>query len=401
MQRTAGLACSAQFSSREDAEGACARQDGGVQSHEHSHHTHPASESQRSAADEVERRYQRFAEREAPGRSALYGEWAAGVASDPLVQGVLARIAATHRQPPLVFAVARLLGAPLEPWPVMREWMLLHADALVAACAERSLQTNEPLRCAVLLPALALIEGPIALLEVGASAGLCLFPDHYSYRYRDASGAVVSIDPEEVDAASGGASGASVAATAPVVLDCELRGPVPPLRVPEIVWRAGIDLQPLDASDDGDRAWLTGLVWPGEEGRAERVTRALDIVAREAPAGVPLVRQGDAVEMLAALAAEAPAGATLVITTPGVLAHVPWAGRMRIIETAQALPGHWITLDDPGLHQAWHPPIDAADWPEGGFALALDGEVLAAADPLGGWLAWRGSAGGGALTLEA
>ena len=35
------------------------------------------------------------------------------------------------------------------------------------------------------------------------------------------------------------------------------------------------------------------------------------------------------------------------------------------------------------------------------IVLALDGEVLAAADPLGGWLAWRRSAGGGALTLEA
>ena len=359
-----------------------------MQSHEQSHHTRRSAEPQRVAADEVERRYRRFAEHEAPGRSALYVEWAAGVAGDPLVREVLARIGATHRQPPLVFAVARLLGAPLEPWPVVREWMLLHADALVAACAERSVQTNEPLRCAVLLPALSMIDGPIALLEVGASAGLCLFPDRYSYRYRDASGVVLAqLDPEESDA------------SAPVVLECELRGPAPRMRMPEIVWRAGIDLHPLDARNRDDRAWLTGLVWPGEGGRAERVERALDIVAEASAGGVPLVRAGDAADVLAALAAEAPAGATVVVTTPGVLAHVPWAGRMRIIETARNLPGHWITLDDPGLHDAWHPPIEAADWPEGGFALALDGQVLAAADPLGGWLAWRSGAGEGASTL--
>lgn len=366
-----------------------------MHSHEQSHHSRHVAEPQRVAADEVERRYRRFAEHEAPGRSALYVEWAAGVAGDRPVRDVLARIGATHRQPPLVFAVARLLGAPLEPWPVVREWMLLHADALVAACAERSLQTNEPLRCAALLPALSLIDGPIALIEVGASAGLCLFPDRYSYRYRDASGAVVAeIDPHELDAAAG------AAASAPLVLDCELRGPVPRVRMPEIVWRAGIDLQPLDAGNRDDRAWLTGLVWPGERGRAERVECALDIVAKERAGGAPLVRAGDAAEMLAALAAEAPTGATLVVTTPGVLAHVPWAGRRRIIATAQALPGRWITLDDPGLHEAWHPSIEASDWPEGGFALALDGEVLAAADPLGGWLAWRRGASEGTPTLE-
>ena len=48
---------------------------------------------------------------------------------------------------------------------------------------ERRTQTNEPRRCATLLPALAQLDGPLALLEVGASAGLCLYPDRYSYRY--------------------------------------------------------------------------------------------------------------------------------------------------------------------------------------------------------------------------
>ena len=64
------------------------------------------------------------------------------------------------------------------------EWVSDHADEVVAECSARSLQTNEPLRCAALLPALSGIDGPIALLEIGASAGLCLYPDRYSYRYR-------------------------------------------------------------------------------------------------------------------------------------------------------------------------------------------------------------------------
>ena len=47
----------------------------------------------------------------------------------------------------------------------------------------RATQTNEPARCAVLLPVLARLPQPLALLEVGASAGLCLLPDHYGYDY--------------------------------------------------------------------------------------------------------------------------------------------------------------------------------------------------------------------------
>ena len=47
-----------------------------------------------AASDAVEDRYRRFAEHEAPGRSALYEEWAAGVADDPQVRAILVAIAA-------------------------------------------------------------------------------------------------------------------------------------------------------------------------------------------------------------------------------------------------------------------------------------------------------------------
>ncbi|MDQ1076270.1 MULTISPECIES: DUF2332 domain-containing protein [Microbacterium] len=309
-------------------------------------------------------RYRRFARDEAPGRSVLYAIWAERVVADAEVTEIVARIAETHRQPPLVFAVTRLLGAPdaVDAWA---EWVVAHADALVADCDRRSVQTNEPQRCAALLPALSLIEGPIALLEVGASAGLCLYPDRYSYRYRRGA-EVVALDP--VDGPS------------QVVLECDLDG-APSLRMPEIVWRAGIDLNPLDARDAEDRAWLTGLVWPGEEGRRERIVAALDIAASDPPRLV----EGDGAATLPALAADAPREATLVVTTPGVLAHVPRARRGDVIAAAQRA-GRWITLDAPGLHDGWTSPPDVRS---DGFALALDGEVLGGVDPLGAWVAWH------------
>lgn len=325
--------------------------------------------------DAVRERYDRFAREEAPGRSPLYEEWARGVASDAEVQGVIARIPETRRQPPLVFAVTRMLDAPLAGFAQWRSFLFAHADEVVAECAARSIQTNEPLRTAALLPVLSEIDGPIALLEIGASAGLCLYPDRYSYRFVDADGMLrAAFDP---------ADGASS-----VVLTSEVRGDLPAMRMPEIVWRAGIDLAPLDARDASDRAWLRGLVWPGEIGREERIAAALEIVA----ADPPLMVRGDAIDQVAAVAASAPHDATLVITTPGVLAHIPRSARLALIARIRALPARWITIDAPGLHDAWRPPVDAGTWQRGeatSFVVALDGHVRAAADPLGRWWEWR------------
>lgn len=319
-----------------------------------------------SAATDVAERYGRFARDEAPGRSSLYADWAAGVASDRDMRAILARIPATHRQPPLVFAVTRMLGAPEGGYRGWAEWVAAHADQVVTECAARSLQTNEPLRCAALLPALSGIQGPIALLEIGASAGLCLYPDRYSYRYRGCP----DLDP------LGGVSA--------VILESEARGD-PPLRMPEVVWRGGIDLTPLDAADADDRAFLLSLVWPGETGRADRIAAALDVAAAEPPV---LVR-GDATEpsVLHRLAASAPSDARLVVTTPGVLSHIPRAGRQRLFETVQEMDAEWVSIDPPDLRNHWRPGIDPPPW--SGFVLTRNAAPLAVVDPLGAFVEWR------------
>jgi len=313
---------------------------------------------------DVRARYDRFAREEAPGRSAQYAEWAAGIAGDERVLEVLAQLSSPHRQPPVVFAVTRMLGAGGD-YASWSEFVLSNADRVIAECAARTTQTNEPLRCVPLLVALDRIRGPIALIEIGSAAGLCLFPDRYAYRFRTADGA------SELGASS-------------VVLDAAITGARAPRRMPEIVWRAGIDVEPRDARDPDDRAWISGLVWPGETERTARVDAALDVVA----ADPPLVVTGDAADpgVLADLVARAPADTTIVVATVGVLPHLPREARDRLIETIRELPARWVTLDAPGLHDAWDPAIDADadDWE--GFVLALDGRPIAAADPLGSWV---------------
>ncbi|MCM3780071.1 DUF2332 domain-containing protein [Microbacterium hydrocarbonoxydans] len=320
--------------------------------------------------DAVQLRYARFAAEEAPGRSEVYAEWAAGVAGDPLIADIISRIPETRRQPPLVFAVTRMLGAGTGPFDTWRAFVLARADEIVAECTGRRLQTNEPLRLAALLPVLSEIDGPVALLEIGASAGLCLYPDRYSYRFVDEAGRVrAALDP---------ADGPST-----VLLESRVDGELPELRLPRVVWRGGVDLAPLDARDAGDRRWLRSLVWPGEEGREERVEAALDI----ASADPPVMLQGDALERLDELVRAAPSDATLVITTPGVLVHIPRATRTALVDRIRALSARWVTIDPPTLLDVWEPPVAGDEWR--GFVVALDGRVRAAADPLGRWWEWR------------
>lgn len=311
--------------------------------------------------------YRGFAEGEARGRSAVYEGWAFGIAADPGLLALVDELPETTRQPSLVFAVARLLGAPEADFAVFRVWMREHWSEVRPVVAARLNQTNEPGRCASLLPALATLPGPLALLEIGASGGLCLYPDRYSYAYDE-----VQIHPVE---------GAST-----VLLQCHASGPVPlPERMPEVVWRAGIDLAPLDVASADDRRWLETLAWPEEHDRRTRIRAAIEI-ARGDP---PLLVKGQATDALTGLAAQAPAGATLVVMTSGVLVYLPYLERQRFVtamrELARETGARWVSLEGvdvlPRVKQAL---------PDGSgrFVLALDEDPLAWSGPHGQSLDW-------------
>ncbi len=183
--------------------------------------------------------YRAFAE-DARGRSPAYECLAGSVAEDAAVLRFLGTLPPEKRQPNLLFAAARyLLGAPADITG-LRALIRQNSAELAGVMMARRTQTNEPARCATLLPALAQLPPPLALIEVGASAGLTLLFDRYSYDY--AGHQIAGQDP-----------------LAPV-LRCTPRGPVPlPDRLPAITWRAGLDLSPLDVASDDDVRWLSCL----------------------------------------------------------------------------------------------------------------------------------------------
>lgn len=307
--------------------------------------------------------YRAFA-REAAGRSPGYERLATEAADDPGLLDFLASLPRAKRQPNLLFAAAcYLLGEPADI-AALRTLVADRGDELRTVMLARRTQTNEAARCATLVPLLARLPQPLALLEVGASAGLTLLPDRYSYDYAG----------HRVEGTDAGAP----------VIACEPRGPVPlPDRVPDVAWRAGLDLNPLDVTRDHDMRWLECLIWPDEADRRVRLRLAVETARRDPPP----VHRGDLVTDVPALARRAPRGATLVIFHSAVLAYVAPARREEFGRTVRSLDAVWIANEAPGV------VADIASvpkpYPEGSFALTRDGGTpIALTDGHGTWLQW-------------
>jgi hypothetical protein len=307
-------------------------------------------------------RYRTMAERELHGVSPSYEAICVGVAADRQALALLDALPAAKRQPNLLLAAVRFAGGPVDSWPAFREFLLDRSADVTATMAARSTQTNEPRRCATLLPALAALPQPLALLEAGASAGLCLYPDQYAYRYGD-----------------------HLLGRSPVRLDCTVTGRTPvPEELPRVVWRAGLDLNPLDVADEDDVHWLESLIWPEQHDRFARLHAAVDI-ARADPA---VIVQGDLTADLAAVASDAPGDATLVVFHSAVLAYVDAASRAAFVgsvrELAATRPTVWLSNEGPGVVTGTE--VDTAG--RSLFVLAQDGRPLALTGPHGQTLHW-------------
>jgi len=308
-------------------------------------------------------RYRRFAQDTAP-RSPTYAGWAQALAADEASMALIDDLPLASRQPVLILTAARFAGLPVHESIV--PWLRENGAAVARIARERATQTNDPRRTGPLVAALQGIEGPVALLEVGASAGLTLLPDRYSYVFEREEG------PHRLDPESG---------PSPLELHCALGSRVPvPTRLPRIVWRAGLDRQPLLWGDAEAERWLRTLVWPEEHDRARQLDQAMEIARREPP---PLVA-GDALDGLAALAAQAPREATLVVWSPAVLVYLDPERRERFHDLASALPGHWISLDGRRVLERVRESADALlPGSENDFILSVDGRATAIVSPHG------------------
>lgn len=304
--------------------------------------------------DDVIEEYRDFATY-AAGDSPCFEEWALGVAEDAEVLAWLDTLPPIKRQPNLVLAAARWHGAPAPgSYDGLRRVLLEREAEVRATVMSRATQTNEVGRLATLAPVLGLLDGPLALVEVGASAGLCLFPDRYDYAW----------PPVGVLRGSGGP-----------VLTAEATGALPvPAGHPEVAWRGGVDLNPLDVSDEDAMAWLENLVWPEQDERRRRLREAIEVARREPPA----LRRGDLFDHLPDLLDEAAPHGTPVVFHSAVIAYLEEADRDRFHDLMTGLVAEgrcrWISNEGRRVLPA---VTGGREVPSGRFVTALDGVPVA------------------------
>ncbi len=312
--------------------------------------------------------YRRFA-REAVGRSTLYVEISETVAATPWVLDFLAAMPPAKWQPNVLLGVVRYLYGTPDGGQEFVALVAERADEIAETMAVRSTQTNEAARCATLLPVLARLPQPLALLEVGAAAGLCLIPDYYAYEYngRHAVGPSAScgVEPPRFGCRAGAAT------------------PLPEQGV-EVAWRAGLDLSPVDLTDEAELRWLEALIWPGEEYRIPQLRAACE-VARVVR---PRVVKGDLRHDVPGLAAQAPEHATLVVFHTAVLAYVrDPADREAFARSLGGTGAVWVANEGPS-NIPGAPELTARHADPAAFLLCVDAEPVAWTDGHGTWIDW-------------
>jgi hypothetical protein len=249
---------------------------------------------------------------------------AMGLAAREGFRTPLILLAAVHRllldglRHPLAAYYPSLAGADARPiddglYNSFADLVAKHREPVAELIATHTTQTNEARRTVLLVPPLAMIAAeagePIALLEVGASAGLNLLPDRYGFTI----GALTTGDP---------ASSVQIACT----VEGALRPPVP-APLPAIAWRAGLDVNPLNVRSVETVAWLRALIWPEHLDRMAILQGAVALAAVDPPRVV----QGDLADDLPALAAAVPREHALVVTDTWVLAYVTQQRRLDFV----------------------------------------------------------------------
>jgi hypothetical protein len=191
----------------------------------------------------------------------------------PLLLMAALRDDALREGPPHPLWHAVVLGeAPAVNAHAMQDALGAERQHLWHCLRSRYVQTNELSRAvAWLWPARLMAEAdptrPVALCDVGASAGLNLIADALAPMWEQGEGQPLAVEP-----------------------------------LPPIASRTGFDLRPLDPCDPSEARWLRACIWPGLTDREERLAAAIDAFRKRAgSAQGPVLVQARASEVPALL----------------------------------------------------------------------------------------------------
>ena len=255
------------------------------------------------------------------------------------------------------------------PYPHFREFCFENRAEIQRIITKRSVQTNYPHRCSFLLPAFNHVyahsrELPLAIVEMGASAGLNLLWDYYAYDY--------GIDKVIGDINS------------QVQINCKLHGNyTPPLKkeLPQIEYRVGIDLNPLNVKKPEDVLWLRSLIWPEHQEQANVFAQAVKLAQRKT---IDLVK-GNILDVLSSVVENVPPRTALCLFNSYTLYQITEQDKKHLellIETIAIKRNlFWISVE---WHDALSPSIKLTSYINGVSKESLLGRCSVQ----GHWLEW-------------
>lgn len=242
-------------------------------------------------------------------------------------------------------------------------------DAALDAGLDLPPQTNEIARSGMLLPgflAIARETGlPLALCEIGSSAGLNLLFDRFSYAYGDARWG----DPQS-----------------PVQLAPQVRGTVPPLDGSlAVASRNGCDIAPVDIEAETGRARLRSYIWPDQPLRHQRLAGALQL-AQQFPFSL---EKADAAAFVATRLARRTKDSVFVLFHSIMWQYMPRETRQAILaaleqagaEATSDAPIAWLRMEPRDPEDGWA-TLSLTSWPGG------ETRRLAKCDYHGRWIEW-------------
>ena len=268
--------------------------------------------------------------------SPLYAQLSLEIAADPAILSLVAAADLSQQVSNLLLGAVHFLllsgvSSPLadyypslspdprprgEAYPYFRAFCLKHANTIRQLVTTQRVQTNEVQRCTALLPAFGIVarravHRPLALIEIGPSAGLHVLWDRYGYDY--------------------GESGYAGNRELPVQLLCTPQGSIPvplPDPLPVVSYRIGIDLAPVDVRDDTAIRWLRALIWPEHTDRARLLEQAVQIARLDPPSIVA----GNAADVLPQVLPTIPPETALCVYHSYTLNQCPEPVREKILD---------------------------------------------------------------------
>ncbi|WP_456275244.1 DUF2332 domain-containing protein [Bacillus sp. AK128] len=283
--------------------------------------------------------FKKFAQTECRGSSPLYEHLAIEISNDQEILK-LCENARSKPIPNLLFAAVHYLlfkgnqhplrrfYPSLQQQPIdlassylpFKDFCSMYKEEITMILKSKLVQTNEVRRCTYLYPSFchiySIINKPLALIEIGTSAGFQLLWDKYRYRYG-------------TDHVYGNKD-------AMLELTADIKGDISPALFPvspPVGLRIGVDLHLNDVRNNEDFLWLKALIWPEHAERIRLLEQAASCI-KETP--VNLI-EGDGIDLLSKIAAEIPSEYTICIFHTHVANQFSVESKHKLLQTIKEI----------------------------------------------------------------